>query len=77
MDVNCYHVGALLRKFSDKLYKRNKRSGVVVSSSIAAQMVLPGNFAYCASKVFVRYICEAVAMESQTPGHIPIDIMAL
>ena len=64
MTVNTYHVGATLLKLAEKLEKRGKRSGIIVSSSITAQAPLPGNFVYCGTKVFARFLVEAIAMES-------------
>ena len=62
MDVNVYQYVAMAHKFGNLLEARikdqGKRSGMVFVSSVLAE--IPGmktTMVYCASKVFVKYLC--------------------
>ena len=76
IDVNTYHVGALLQKFTTMLSQRNKPAGIIINSSIAAQFHAPRNFTYSATKVFAKYLALAAYWENKA-AHNKIDVMAL
>ena len=60
LDINCYHVGALIQKMLPMLSNRGrgtKKSGIITVSSLAAQGPLGAKITYSATKVFVKYLC--------------------
>ena len=73
VDANVYQVGAFTPKMTARLEKRGKRSGVIVVSSIGAQLPIPGNYTYCATKVFVKYLFQVLSNESGDK----VDVLAL
>ena len=77
--MNVYQVAAMINKSVPQLKTRGtngKRSGIIVVSSITAEMVLPTSVVYCGTKVFGKYLTMSTAMELQM-SRSPVDIMAL
>ena len=59
IDTNAYQVGAMLHKLTARFKQRSKRSGVIVVSSVVAEMKFSGAkfFTYAATKIFAKYLC--------------------
>ena len=66
LDVNVYQYSALTHKLLAKLEAREaKRSGMIVVSSCAAELQgVIRNFVYGLSKVFVKYLVQAINYEN-------------
>lgn len=77
MDTNVYQVVGMLEKFKKRLESRKTRSGMIVLSSIAAQLPgLPTSVTYGATKVFVKYLAVAMDMAGKTSGS-KVDMLCL
>ena len=64
IDVNMYHPTLLLKVMLDKLLRREKQfGGIIILSSVASAFSLPANIPYSASKVYSKYLGEAVEFE--------------
>lgn len=63
LDVNVYHVAGMGRNFIGDLAKREKKSGMIVVSSIAGSAAIPQFNVYCATKAFVDYIVKGWIVE--------------
>ena len=77
MDVNMYHPTAMLKKFLPRLKKREKQCGIVVVSSTAGSVALPGLATYAASKSYVSYLATAVEAETKAEGTTNVDFQIL
>ena len=63
MNLNAIHVYYTVKLLSDRMLKRNKRSAIIVTSSLAAMRPLPMAVGYSAQKAFVTYIARGMALE--------------
>ena len=81
LDVNVYQYSMLTHKFASRLEARKAaHSGIILLSSVTAH--LPGAISgvtYHASKVFVKYLAQAMAYESSlsTGKRSKIDLLCL
>lgn len=62
-DANVYHFAAMLKKFIPVLDRRIKKSGLIITSSIAALTPLANNAVYNSTKVFESNLCKAIQEE--------------
>lgn len=72
MNTNALHVYYVAKILSEKLLEREKRSALIVTSSLAALAPIPASVAYSCQKVFVTYLARGMAMEMSHK----IDIMS-
>ena len=66
LDANTYSLCILLKFLLPQLNKRStkqKKSGVIATSSMGGCFVVKGNITYHCSKVFVNYLIKAVSYE--------------
>ena len=78
LDVNIYQVVGMLEKFKMRLWERKSHSGVIIVSSIAAEIPgLPTNFTYGGTKVFGKYLTMATDWENKLGSEHQIDMLAL
>lgn len=85
MNVNIGHVVYLLKAMIEPLLNRSGRSAVVITSSISAALPLPTIAMYGASKVFEKYLAEAINYEernnldviSYEPGYVCSNLSKL
>lgn len=59
--------------------RTSKRSGLIANASILAEVPMEMLFTYCATKVFVKYLCQSVAFEQrlESKNCKNIDILCL
>lgn len=62
-NINCTHVYYLFKIMADKLYKREKRSAMIVTSSSAFLRPMPVSIVYSAQKRFVTHLAQGMALE--------------
>lgn len=72
LDVNVYHVAGMGKAFIGDLVKREKKTGMIVVSSIAGSGPVPQFNVYCATKAFVDYI-----VKGWTAEYPKLDILLL
>ena len=66
LDANTYSLCILLKMLLPQLNERctkQKKSGVIVTSSLGGCFVVRGNITYHSSKVFVNFLIKAVIHE--------------
>lgn len=63
VNTNALHVYYVAKILSEKLMAREKRSALIVTSSLAALAPIPASVAYSSQKVFVTYLARGMAME--------------
>lgn len=63
MNLNAIHVYYTMKLLSDKMLKRDKRSAIIVTSSLAAIRPMPMSVVYCAQKIFATYLARGMALE--------------
>ena len=80
--VNALQVIYLLKALTKKMLDREKRCGVLVTSSQASDVIMAGSASYSSSKALVSNFCEAVHFELKknvdvtvwTPGSVSSNI---
>lgn len=72
VNINTLQAYYVMKILSESMLKRDKRSALIVTSSLAAIRPVPLSVAYCASKVFADYLAKGMALEM---GH-KIDVMS-
>ena len=63
LNINCIHVYYVAKILSEKLLAREKRSCMIVTSSLAAMYPFPMSVPYSSQKVFVTYLARGMNME--------------
>ena len=53
------------KQLSERLEKKGQKAAMILTSSIAAGMAIPGNLTYSATKTFATYIGEGLYYELQ------------
>jgi short-subunit dehydrogenase len=72
MNVNVLHVYYLFKIMAEQLMKREKRSSMIVTSSMAFVRPTPFSIAYSAHKRFVTFLAQGMFLEMSSK----IDIMS-
>lgn len=83
MNTNALHVYYVAKILSEKLLVREKRSALIVTSSLAAMAPIPASVAYSCQKVFVTYLARGMSMEmshkidvmSYNPGEVATKLI--
>ena len=87
LDTNVYHVAALMKLLLPMLDNRNNRlslgkrrdvkSGIIVTSSIAPKASTAAGTQYSSSKVFCNFLCEAVKYElEKSKSRVELTILS-
>lgn len=63
MDTNMYHVAMLARMLLPQLKQRKGNTALIINSSAAYMKWFPAGAVYSASKAFVTFLAEGLAIE--------------
>lgn len=82
-NLNGLSTAYIIKAMLNQLLNRDKRSAIVITSSVAATLVFPCGVPYCMSKTFVTYLAEGLNYElkdkidvlSYNPGEVATKLV--